>query len=150
MTSQAAVDDFLAQKDLGIVGVSRTGKKFGNAALRELTANGFRVFPVHPEAETIQGIRCFPSLRGLPGPVGGLLVVVPPDQTEVVVREAAAAGIRRVWMQLGSSSPSAIQFCAENGIEAVHGECILMFLEKGSALHRFHHWLWGVLGKLPR
>ena len=150
MTSKAVVDDFLAQKDLALVGVSRTGKKFGNAALRELTANGYRVFPVHPEAETVQGIRCYPNLREFPAPVGGLLIVVPPDQTEVVVREAAAAGIRRVWMQLGSSSPNAIQFCAENGIQAVQGECILMFLRHGPVLHRFHHWLWGVLGKLPR
>jgi hypothetical protein len=150
MTSRAAVDDFLAQKDLAIAGVSRSRRKFGNAALRELTANGYRVFPVHPEAETVQGVRCYPSVRELPEPVGGLLIVVPPDQTEVVVREAGAAGIRRVWMQLGSSSPTALQFCAENGIEAVHGECILMFLRKGPVLHRFHHWLWGVLGKLPR
>lgn len=150
MISRAAVDDFLAQKDLALVGVSRGGKKFGNGALRELTANGYRVFPVHPEAETIQGIPCYPNLRELPEPVGGLLIVVPPAQTEVVVREAAAAGLRRVWMQQGSSSPTALQFCAENGIEAVHGECILMFLRKGPALHRFHHWLWGLLGKLPR
>jgi predicted CoA-binding protein len=150
MTSKAAVDDFLEQKDLALVGVSRGGKKFGNAALRELTANGYRVFPVHPEAETVQGVRCYPNLRELPELVGGLLIVVPPDQTEVVVREAAAASIRRVWMQLGSSSPNAIQFCAENRIEAVHGECILMFLRRGPALHRFHHWLWGLLGKLPR
>lgn len=150
MTSRVVVDNFLAQKDLALVGVSRGGKKFGNAALRELTANGYRVFPVHPEAETVQGVRCYRSFQELPAPVGGLLTVVPPGQTEVVVREAAAAGIRRVWMQLGSSSPDAIRFCAENGIEAVHGECILMFLEKGPALHRFHHWLWGLLGKLPR
>jgi len=99
MTSRAVVDDFLAQKDLALVGVSHSGKKFGNAALRELTANGYRVFPVHPGADTVQGIRCYPNLRELPEPVGGLLIVVPPAQTEVVVREAAAAAIRRVWMQ---------------------------------------------------
>ena len=150
MTSRAAVDNFLAQKDLALVGVSRGGKKFGNAALRELTANGYRVFPVHPGVETVQGVQCYRSIRELPAPVGGLLIVVPPAQTEVVVCEAAAAGIRRVWMQLGSSSPTALKFCADNGIEAVHGECILMFLRKGPAFHRFHHWLWGLLGKLPR
>jgi hypothetical protein len=150
MTSKAAVDAFLAQKDLALVGVSRSGKKFGNMALRELLANGYRVFPVHPEAETVQGVRCYRSIRDLPTSVGGLLAVVPPPQTEVVVREAAAAGIRRVWMQLGSSSPTAVNFCNENAIEAVHGECILMFLKKGPVFHRIHHWLWGLLGKLPR
>jgi predicted CoA-binding protein len=150
MTSRAAVDGFLAQKNLALVGVSRGGKKFGNMALRELTANGYRVFPVHPEAETIQGVRCYRSLRDLPEKVGGLLVVVPPSRTEAIVREAAAAGIPRVWMQLGASSPEAVRYCAENGIEAVHGECILMFLRQGPVFHRIHHWLWGILGKLPR
>jgi predicted CoA-binding protein len=150
MTSLAAVEDFLAQKSLALVGVSRGGKKFGNMALRELTANGYRVFPVHPEAETVAGIRCYGSLRELPERVGGVLVVVPPAQTEAVVRDASAAGIPRVWMQSGASSPQAVQFCAENGIAAVHGECVLMFLRKGPVFHRIHRWVWGILGKLPR
>jgi predicted CoA-binding protein len=149
MTSRAAVDNFLASKSLAIVGVSRSGKGFGNMAVRELQSNGYRVFSVHPTPEAVRGLPCFPDLASLPEPVGGLLIVVPPDQTERVVREAAAAGIRRVWMQQGSSSPEALRLCAESGIEAVHGECILMFLRQGPKIHRFHHWLWGVIGRLP-
>lgn len=149
MTSRAAVDDFLASKSLAIVGVSRSGKGFGNMAVRELQSNGYRVFPVHPTPEAVRGLPCFPDLSSLPEPVGGLLIVVPPEQTERVVREAAAAGIRRVWMQQGSSSQEALRLCAKGGIEAVHGECILMFLRQGPKVHRFHHWLWGVLGRLP-
>ena len=149
MTSKAAVDDFLAQKSLAIVGVSRSGKGFGNMAVRELQANGYRVFPLHPTPEAVQGVPCFPDFKSLPEPVGGLLIVVPPEQTERVVRDAAVAGIRRVWMQQGSSSPQALRICAESGIETVHGECILMFLRQGPGIHRFHHWLWGVFGKLP-
>jgi predicted CoA-binding protein len=66
------------------------------------------------------------------------------------VRDAAAAGIRRVWMQQGAESEAAIRFCAENGISAVHGECILMFAEPAAFYHRMHRWVWGLLGKLPR
>jgi len=150
VTSKTAVEAFLAEKDLAIVGVSRGGKKFGNVAMRELLANGYGVFPVHPEAETIDGVRCHASLLTLPQPVGGLLVVVPPRQTEEVVRDASAAGIRRVWMQQGSASEAAIAFCREQGIEVIHGECILMFLPRIAAFHRFHGWLWKVLGKQPR
>ena len=42
MTSRAAVEGFLAQKTLAVVGVSRGGKKFGNAILKELKAKGIR------------------------------------------------------------------------------------------------------------
>ncbi len=148
MTSKAAVEDFLAQKTLAVVGVSREGGKFGNMARKELDAKGYQVFPVHPHVDAIDGERCYPSLSALPEAVGGVLIVVPPQETEKVVRDVAAAGIRRVWMQQGAESQAAIQFCEEQGISAIHGECIMMFAEPAS-FHRLHRWIWGLLGKLP-
>jgi uncharacterized protein len=148
VTSQSLVEQFLAQRSLGLVGVSRSGKKFGNTVLRELTRRGYRVSVVHPEAAEIDGVRCVPSVAELPDDVGGLVIVVPPEQTEKVVREAAARGVRRIWMQQGAESAAAIELCRESGIDLVHGECILMFAEP-AGIHRFHHWLWKLLGKLP-
>jgi predicted CoA-binding protein len=148
MTSQASVDDFLAQKTLAIAGVSRSGKGFGNAVLHDLTGKGYEILPIHPESGEVGGIPSSPSLAELPKEVGGLILVVPPQQTEKLVREAKEAGIDRVWMQQGAESPEAIRFCAENGLDAVHGECIMMFAQP-TGVHRFHRWLWGVFGKLP-
>jgi uncharacterized protein len=150
MTTQAAVNDFVSQKELAIVGVSRKKAKFGNFALRELRTKGYKLFPVHPEAEMIEGEKCYHTLSELPEPVGGLLVVVPPAATEQVVREAAAAGIPRVWMQQGAESPAAIKFCEDNGIKTIHGECILMFTQPAGWLHGTHRWIWNLLSKLPR
>jgi uncharacterized protein len=149
MTSRQTVSDFLAQRKLALVGMSRKRGKFGNAVHKELTARGYTVYPVHPEAGEIDGHRCWPDLASLPEPVGGLVVVVPPPQAEEVVRDAARTGIPRVWMQQGSESPGAIQFCEEQGIAAVHRECILMFVEPAAFVHRAHRWVWGILGKLP-
>lgn len=150
MTSKAAVADFVSQRKLAVVGVSRKKLKFGNLAFRELKRKGYKLFPVHPHAEQLEGERCSASLAALPEPVDGLLVIVPPAQAEQVVREAAAAGIRRVWLQQGAGSPAAIRFCEDNGISVVHGECILMFAEPAAWYHRAHRWVWGLLGKLPR
>jgi uncharacterized protein len=149
MESRSAIRDFLAQKNLAVVGASRQGKKFGNAAYRGLRAKGYRLFPVHPSASEIEGDRSYSSFEALPEPVGGVLIVLPPPETERMVREAARAGIRRIWMQQGAESPGAIRFCAENDIEAVHGQCILMFAEPVRSIHRIHRWIWRALGKLP-
>lgn len=149
MSTRALVSDFVAQRTLAVVGVSRSGKKFGNAAYRELTAKGYTVHAVHPEAEAIEGAPCWPSLAALPKPVGGVVVVVPPAQTAQVVREARAAGIPRVWMQQGAESPEAIRYCEEHGIAVVHHECILMFAEPLGWFHRAHRGLWRLLGRLP-
>jgi len=148
VTSQSSVEQFLAQRSLGLVGVSRGGKKFGNTVLRELTKRGYRVSMVHPQAAEIDGVRCVPSVSELPDEVGGLVLVTPPEQTEKLVREAAAAGVRRIWMQQGAESGVAIELCRGSGIDLVHGECILMFAEP-AGFHRFHRWLWKLLGKLP-
>ena len=148
-TTKATIENFISQRKLAIVGVSRGGTKFGNMAYQALKEKGYSVFPVNPKAENIAGERCYPNLRALPEAVGGALIVVPPDETEHVVREAAAAGIRRIWLQQGAESQAAIRFCEENGIEVVHGECILMFAEPVVSFHRWHRWLWKVLGKLP-
>ncbi len=150
MTTQATINDFIAQRTLAIVGVSREGKKFGNIAFKELSAKGYRLFPVNPNAENIEGSSCYPNLGALPGPVGGVLIVVPPAVTEQVVRDAAKSGVKRVWMQQGAESEAAIRFCQENNLSAVYGECILMFAEPVAFFHRMHRWVWGLMGKLPR
>ncbi len=149
MTTREAITDFLGQRTLALVGVSRGGKKFGNAAFRELTAKGYTVYPVHPEAATVEGVRCWPSLADLPEPVGGVLVVVPPAQTERVVGEALAAGIRRIWLQQGAESTAAIRAGEAGGASVVHGECVLMFAEPAHWFHRAHRGVKRLFGGLP-
>ena len=150
MTSKSLVDEFIAQKKIAIVGVSRGGKGFGNSALKELKTKGHDLYIVHPQAETIDGEKCYPSFTSLPEKTDGVLIVVPPAQTEQVVRDAYAAGIRRVWMQQGAESDAAIAFCEEHRMSVVHGECILMFSEPALFFHRAHWWVKGVVGQLPR
>ncbi len=149
MTDRRQIDDFLAVRRLALVGLSRSGRKFGNTVYRELTAKGWEILPVHPGAEAIGGARCWPSLEALPGDVGGVVVVVPPAQTVDVVRRAAAAGIPRVWMQQGAESAEAVETARALGLDVVAGECILMFAEPAGLPHRVHRWVRGLLGRLP-
>jgi len=149
MVTKATVDDFLVGRTWAVVGASRDPKKFGSAAYRELKKT-YRLIPVNPKAETIDGDRCYPSLQTLPEPVDGVLIMVPPSQTEQVVRDAHAAGIRRVWMQQQTESESAIRYCHENGISVVYGECILMHAANTAFYHKMHRWVRGMTGKLPK
>jgi predicted CoA-binding protein len=149
MVKHTAVESFLAEKKLALAGVSRKGSKFGNAVFKELSSKGYEILLIHPEAETINGMVCYGSLTELPVEVGGLITVVPPAQTEKLVRDAQSAGIKKIWMQQGSDSPAALHYCQENEMEVIHGECILMFAQP-RGLHKFHHWLWGLFGKLPK
>jgi uncharacterized protein len=148
MSAKQSIDAFLAEPALAIVGVSRSGAKFGNIACRELRAKGYRVYPVHPGATTIDGLRCYSRLEDLPEPVGAVLVVVPPSEAAQVVRDAARTGIRRVWLQQGAESPEVLAMCREVGIDVVSGECVLMFAHP-TGFHKAHRWLRNLVGRVP-
>jgi len=150
MVSRAAIDDFLAQEALAVVGASTSGRKFGNSAFEVLKKSGRRVFIVNPKAKEIGGEPSYPSLQELPQKVGGVVVVVPPAQTEGLVRQVKAAGIERVWMQPGAESELAISFCQENGISVISHECVMMHAEPVRGFHRFHRGVRKVLGRMPR
>jgi len=149
MTSKKIVAEFLLQKKIAVVGVSRKKTKFGNAIYKELKQKGYQVFPINPNMQTFEGDPCYPDLLSLPEKVDAVVINVPPVQTEKVVREAKEAEINKVWLQQGSQSKDAIKFCEENGIDYVTNECILMFVQPSAFIHRAHKWVWGVLGKLP-
>lgn len=150
MTTKAAVDDFISQKTLAVVGVSKKKGKFGSTVYRELKAKGYRVFPVNPKIDDFEGDKCYSSLKELPEVPGGAVIVVSPKATENVVRDAAAAGISRIWIQQGAESQEAVVACKEKDISVIHSHCILMFAEPTGFPHRVHRYIWRLLGKLPR
>jgi uncharacterized protein len=149
MNSKKVVENFIAQKKIAVVGVSRKKTKFGNAIYKELKQKGYNVIPINPHINNFEGDTCYPDLLSLPEKVDAAIINVPPAQTEKVVREAKQAGINKVWLQQGSQSEAAVKYCEENGIDCVSNECILMFAHPSAFIHRAHRWVWGVLGKLP-
>ncbi len=142
------IGDFLQCRRLAVVGVSRTRRKYGNHAYRELKARGLDVMAVHPELASVQGDPCCKSLALLPRPAEGVLICVRPDKVPEILRQAAAAGIRRAWLQQGAESEAAAKLAAELGLDLVQGACILMHTPPVRGFHRLHRGLWRLLGRL--
>ena len=149
-TMRPAIENFFAAKAFGVVGASRNRKKFGNAVFREMKQRHLTVFPVNPHADSVEGTPCLSGVMDLPEGVEAVVTVVPPEQTLRVVEECRQRGIRSLWMQPGSQSSQAISAARSYGMNVVHGECILMFLEPVSSMHSFHRWLRKLIGRYPR
>lgn len=150
MTAKKIIDEFLAQKPVAVIGVSRDSKKFGYICYRDLKMRGFNVLPVNPNVNSIDGEECYPDLKSLPEKAAAVLIVVPPAQTEKVITEALECGIRYIWMQKGSESVKAVEFCRNNGINLIHNECILMFAQPVESIHKFHRFFVKIIGRLPK
>jgi uncharacterized protein len=153
MTSRAQIDDFLGQKRLAMVGVSRNPKDFSRGLFRDLRSRGYEVTPVNPGAAEIDGVPAFSSLHDITPAVDGVLLMTSPAVTEQAVEDCATAGIRRVWMYRaagqGAVSSKAVEFCEAHGISVIAGECPYMFLRDTNWLHRMHGCLRKITGRYP-
>ena len=142
------IQDFIQLKRLAILGVSRSGKKFGNSIHSELKQRGVETFIVHPQAEEIDGAKCYPNLAALQGLVDGVVICLPPSQSGQALRDAAASGIRKVWLQHGAESPEVLAIAKELDLQPVAGKCILMYAPPVRSFHGWHRWFARVFGQL--
>ena len=151
---QNLIQDFLAQKRIAVVGVTHDEKGWGRTLYNEFKKRGYDTYAVNP-AGNIPGIQCYPNLSKLPMKVDGVLLAVPPQVTDQVVREVAALGIPRVWMHKGAGgsgavSEAALEFCKEKNIAAVYGVCPFMYLQPQGFGHKMHYTFTKWFGGLPK
>jgi len=124
---QKLIVEFLDKKNVfAVVGASRNPEKYGHQVYKDMRNAGYRVYPVNPNANEVLGDKCYPSLEALPVKPDIADLVVPPKVTEQVVKTCKRLGIKKVWMQPGSESETAINFCRENGMDVIHGVCVMV------------------------
>jgi uncharacterized protein len=150
----AGVAEFLSGKRFAVAGVSRNPSQPANAVYRKLRTSGFEVFPVNPNAAEVEGVRCYPDLASVPGPLDGLVIAAPPRVSLDLVRQCAARGVRRVWFHRsfgpGSVSPEAVHECEARGLPCIVGGCPLMYCEPVDFAHRCMKWWLRLQGRVPR
>ncbi len=136
------IDDFLSQKRIAIVGVTRNEKEWGRTLYDQFKKRGYDTYAVNPN-RAIPGIQCYGHLDDIPRHLDGVVLVVPPSVTEQIVREVAELGIPRVWMHrgvgTGAVSKAAVEFCKEKKIKVIYGVCPMMYLSGSGIGHRLHH-----------
>lgn len=154
MTALLEIQDFLALHRLAVVGVSRNPRDFTRLLFRELLDRGYDAVPVNPGVREMEGVACYASLVDVSPPVEGALLLTAPEVSEQVARDCARAGVHRVWFYRaagrGAVNPYASEFCAQNGIRIVEGECPFMFLPETPWIHRMHGACRKLLGRYPQ
>ena len=154
MSDLAAIQSFLGQKRLAMVGLSHHPAHFSRTLFNELRKRGYEVVPVNPAISEIEGQPCFSHVQDIQPPVSAALLMTPPAATEVVVRDCAEAGVKSVWMYRaggkgGAVSAEAVGFCEGKGIAVIPGECPFMFLPGGAWFHRLHGWVKKITRSYP-
>lgn len=142
MAKLSEIQDFLSQKRIAMVGVSRNQRDFSRSLFDDLVRHGFDVVPVNPNSSEIGGKTCFGQLSAVTPVPDAVLVMTSVAQREDILRECIALGIRCAWTYgvngKDSVSPSVASDCRKAGMTVVQGECPYMFLSHTGGIHRFH------------
>lgn len=104
---------------IAIIGASTNPNKYGNKAVRAWRDQGWTVYPVHPTAEEIEGIKAYPSVEDIPARPDKASFYVPPQVGMKVIEQVAEKGIKEVFLNPGAESEELIQKCYDLGVTPV-------------------------------
>lgn len=87
---------FFEPKSVAIIGLSRKTGKGQHNALENLLDYGYkgRIYPVNPNASEILGVKTYPSIMDIEGPVELAVLVTPRTQVPMHVKTCAEKGIK--------------------------------------------------------
>jgi uncharacterized protein len=150
-----AAAEFLVKKRIAVTGVSRTSQGHGsNIVYQRLRDRGYQVFAINPNADEVEGDRCYHDLKSVPGGVDAVVIGTRPETAEAAMRECAELGVGYVWMHrsfgAGSVSEAATEYGRQHGITVIDGGCPLMFGPTADLGHKAMRFVLTCTGKVPR
>jgi len=115
---------------VAVLGASPKPARFANQAIRLLQALDYRITPVHPRFDVIEGLAVTHALREIAEPVDTLTLYVGPQLLEPQTEAIIALRPLRVVFNPGTESPAVQERLDDAGIDWLEA-CTLVMLRSG-------------------
>jgi len=106
-------------KTVAVVGASNDRRKFGNKALRAFRAEGHTVIPINPHESQVEGVRAYPSVLDVPGPIDMATVYVQPEVAMRLLAEFERKQIGEIWINPGAESDDLMEEASRRKLNAI-------------------------------
>ena len=104
---------------MAVIGASNDRSKYGNKAVRAYLLNDFKVYPVNPKEETIEGLKAYRSILEIPEEVDRATLYVPPKVGLKVIEEIAEKGVKELYFNPGSESDELVEKARKLGLNPI-------------------------------
>lgn len=111
-------------RSIAVIGASPKPWRDSGAIAQYLQSKGYTVYPVNPAYPEVLGMKCYPDLKSIPGPIDMVDIFRNPDEVMPVIDEAIAVGAKSIWMQLGVVNEEAAAKAEKAGLAVVMDRCI--------------------------
>ena len=109
----------MSQLSVAVIGASSDRRKYGNKAVRAYQETGYKVFPVNPHGESIEGLPSYKSLDEISETVDFVSLYVPPAVGIKMLPAIAGKKPQEVWLNPGSESDDLIEAAADLKLRAI-------------------------------
>lgn len=109
----------MSTKTVAIVGASTDRGKYGNKSVRAHRRQGWEVYPVHPTANEIEGVRACASLRDIPVRIDRVSLYLPPARGLEILPDVAAVRPNEFFVNPGAESDELLAEAKKLGLEPI-------------------------------
>jgi len=92
------------EKTVAVIGASNDRSKYGNKAVRAYLRMGFKVYPVNPKEEMVEGLRSYNSILDILDEIDRATLYVPPKVGMKIIEEIAQKGVGELYLNPGAES----------------------------------------------
>jgi uncharacterized protein len=112
-------------RTIAVVGHSDNPARDSHRVARYLASQGYQVFAVNPNARSTPGLKFYPDLESVPGPIDIVDIFRRPEAIPEIVDEAMAVRAKVIWMQEGLADNDSAAKARAAGLRVVMSRCIM-------------------------
>ncbi|MEX0727935.1 MAG: CoA-binding protein [Planctomycetaceae bacterium] len=107
---------------VAVIGASSRRRKFGNISLRAHEQQGYDVYAVNPNEETVEGHPAYASIVDVPvDRLDRVTMYVPPHIGITLLEDIAGKSPGEVWFNPGSADTALLQKAKDLGLNVIQG-----------------------------
>ena len=125
MNDISVIRKILGLKTIAVVGMSPKTYRPSNYVSIYMKQNGYKIIPINPGYEEIEGLPCYPNLNGIPEQIEVVNIFRRPEYVPHIVESAIRIGAKAIWMQDHVIHEGANQRAQNAGLYVIMNDCLL-------------------------
>ncbi|WP_261129044.1 CoA-binding protein [Bacillus sp. Marseille-Q3570] len=122
---QDAINEILqTKKRIAIVGLSNKPHRTSYQVSKYMQDNGYEIIPVNPTIEEAMGLKAYPSLKDVEGPIDIVNVFRRSEELPAVAEEVKGIDADVFWAQLGLLNEEVVDILEGTGMTIIMDRCI--------------------------